>query len=148
MNKPTITDGEILSRIIIHAAKQKRKSRSTAKCLYRESLTPNCPIRCFVGIFIDDDDYNIDLESRLVVHINNNFKYNFTDTQLHLLNKCQQIHDTINVSGWADMLVRTIEINELSISKEAKNALNILADLNSSTVKNVKVKIAKIPTYE
>lgn len=121
--RPTITDAEIVDMVIRHANKQRQKAvDSLDRCSYRADYTPECPIRCFAGIFIDDSKYNKYLEHRtfndICLKSNNVLLFDFTINQLRLIDELQKIHD-FGVESWAREIRDIIKyMNGVTAEKE------------------------------
>jgi len=105
-----LTPSQIIDLVIEHATTQ--NVRSTEKyggCLYRG---PN-NTKCFVGLFILDEEYHPDMERLSVNNLadslvksekENPSLFSFTNINRNLLYQLQYIHDQIHPRDWLTQL--------------------------------------------
>ena len=61
------------------------------ECMYRLDMTPECPVRCAVGLFIPDEEYSSRMESLSVVELGK--VLDFPEELIGFLRDLQRAHD-------------------------------------------------------
>ena len=108
--RANLTPSQIIDLVIEHATTQHVRSKEDdGPCLYRG---PN-NTKCFAGLFILDEEYHPDMESKTVSSLasplvkgkEENFSlFEFTDRNRNLLYQLQYIHDQIRPRNWLTQL--------------------------------------------
>lgn len=113
---------EVFDYVARHLMKQKRKSFVNVEketCAYRSFDG----ITCAVGCLIDDDEYSEDIEGNtwhsLVA------RGSVSPKHQQLLRRLQILHDTLNVVAWGNSLLNVAYAEDIVVSSELKEILEI-----------------------
>lgn len=108
--RANLTPSQIIDLVIEHATTQHVRSKEDdGPCLYRG---PN-NTKCFVGLFILDEEYHPDMERLSVNNLadslvksekENPSLFSFTNINRNLLYQLQDIHDQIHPRDWLTQL--------------------------------------------
>jgi transglutaminase/protease-like cytokinesis protein 3 len=103
-----MTKQEMFNRVWQHAQKKQKSSNNEADgCLLRATKEAHCPVRCFVGVLIPDDRYNLNMESdSLGPDVANAIGVDRRDaTTVHFLTSLRSTHDNFPTNMWNYRLI-------------------------------------------
>lgn len=115
-DKKAWTRQEIFDKVASHLLRQNAKSVVTAGaigCSYRGIEGRKCAI----GILIDDDEYEPEMEGRSVGKLLDFPQCSWMWQHQGFLRELQNIHDTFPPEEWEDNLIRFSENHNLTFNK-------------------------------
>jgi hypothetical protein len=127
---PTASLQDIFNQSALHLLTQKEKVWITGRgCAYRLVNDEGKILKCAIGCFITDEEYDISIEGKLVQSMLNSLGiHNVNNERRYLLQILQEIHNNYPVESWCHKLEACAEQFSLKMVYPQPETIQELTD--------------------